>query len=168
MKVAGEHEDPQDNLLESRTMRKYPVRFGRGCLEKGWQQYLAKCLPYSFAKNSYRLKAEPEGILSFKATSRNGWAKGRCLLLLSLGNNCLSKRLFLTAFEYLHCMFLFCHIVLRKDLVSLFVCLFTVHPPLHTIRDGVLIASSCFSVSGSLPGVSFSLQAMVIVYSFAS
>ena len=29
MKVAGEHEDPQDNLLESRMMRKYPVRFGR-------------------------------------------------------------------------------------------------------------------------------------------
>ena len=31
-------------------MRKYPVRFGRGCSEKGWKQHLAEYLPYSFSQ----------------------------------------------------------------------------------------------------------------------
>ncbi len=45
-----------------------------------------------------------------------------------LCNERLSKRFFLTAFEYLHCMFLFCHIVLRKGLASLsLTCLPSIH-----------------------------------------
>jgi len=54
-----------------------------------------------------------------------------------LCNNRLSKCVFLTAFEYLHCMFLFCRIVLRKGLEPLSACLFTVHPSLHKTRYGL-------------------------------
>ena len=54
----GELEDPQDDLLESRMMRKYPVRFGRGCSEKGWEQYLAEYLPYSLAEDPGRINTE--------------------------------------------------------------------------------------------------------------
>jgi hypothetical protein len=66
-----------------------------------------------------------------------GGSRGRWLLRMLLCNKRLSKRVFLTAFEYLHCMFLSCRTVLKKSLASISVCLFTVHPSLHTIRDGV-------------------------------
>lgn len=66
-----------------------------------------------------------------------GGSRGRWLLRTTLCNKRLSKRVFLTAFKYLHCLFLFCHIVLKKSLASLSAYLFTMPPSLHTIRDGV-------------------------------
>jgi hypothetical protein len=47
-------------------MRKYPVRFGRGCSEKGWQQHLAECLPYPLAKDSRRLTGEARRVWAIK------------------------------------------------------------------------------------------------------
>ena len=88
-----------------------------------------------------------QGFLSAKSWTMMGielqsnqpkWVgQGEMFVAVSLGNKYLSKRFFLTAFEYLYCMFLFCHIMLRKGLDFLSACLFTVHPSLHTIRDGV-------------------------------